>query len=186
MRTRTLLTDPAWRGADGKFSLGEVQAAIMSNHSMVVDLLLPQVRNDCAAAGADLTAACAVIGAWDGRYDADSRGAVLFREFLAAASAATSVHPDGDGVFFVEPNGPGISKTAAGAGLDGYSFLEGQRRIAAKALFARFVVAQNVRNNFGSGRRGDTGQSGRIRRRAVLVWLPIRRGRDRHTLQRDL
>src|ERR1700722_5515925 len=66
-------------------------------------------------------------------------------------------HPYGNGVLFVEANGPGISKAAAGACLGGYSFAEGQGRIEAEALFAGFIVTQNIGHDFCRRRRGDSG-----------------------------
>ena len=35
------------------------------------------------AGNADLADACKVLAAWNGRFDLDSRGAALFREFLS-------------------------------------------------------------------------------------------------------
>ena len=92
-RTRmndVLLTDPANRGADGVFSLTEIQDAIFSNRGMHAELLLPSVLAACEAtptidlAGApyDLAPACAALRGWNGEYDVDSTGAALWREFM--------------------------------------------------------------------------------------------------------
>ena len=78
-------------GADGKFTLAEIQAAVLSNRSLMADLLVPDLVERCKAAPrvtldgseVDVTNACTVLGAWDRRFDLDSRGAVLFREWLA-------------------------------------------------------------------------------------------------------
>lgn len=85
-----LLTDPAVRGADGKFSLAEIQAAIMSNRALHSELLLKGVLDACDrnkvvqvdGAPFSIVDACAVLRNWDGTYGVDSRGAVLWREYL--------------------------------------------------------------------------------------------------------
>ena len=98
-RTRmnaTLLADPDVRGSDGKFALSELQSAIMSNRSLHAEVLLKDVVAACErtpsvpvdAQPYDLTAACAVLRTWDGRYNLDSRGAALWREYMALFSAA--------------------------------------------------------------------------------------------------
>lgn len=77
-------------GTDGKFTLDEVGNAILSNRSLTADLIKDELVKRCRAhpkvaienQTVDLTEACAVLGAWNGRYDVDSRGAVLFREFI--------------------------------------------------------------------------------------------------------
>lgn len=77
-------------GRDGKFSLGEVQAAVLANRSLMADLLVPELVGRCkvnprvAVEGGeiDLTKACNVLERWDRRFDLESRGAVLFREWL--------------------------------------------------------------------------------------------------------
>ena len=92
-RTRmnvTLLTDPNVRGTDGKLSLADIQSAFFSNRTLNSEMLLPAVLADCAATRSvkvdgknfDLGPACAVLKAWDGRDNLDSKGAPLFREFL--------------------------------------------------------------------------------------------------------
>ncbi|WP_375745199.1 acylase [Corallococcus interemptor] len=77
-------------GADGKFTLEELQAAILNNRSSVAELLRPQLVERCQRTPSatyqgktvDLTQACAVLAAWNGRFDTDSVGAVLWREFI--------------------------------------------------------------------------------------------------------
>jgi acyl-homoserine-lactone acylase len=83
-------------GADGRFSRQAVQHAILANRSLAADLLAPELVARCAAtprveAGGqvvDLGGACAVLAAWDHRLDLDSRGAVLFREWLGQYTPA--------------------------------------------------------------------------------------------------
>jgi acyl-homoserine-lactone acylase len=84
-------------GTDFRFSLEELQAAILSNRSMSAQLLLHDVAQRCppGATGTarnrtvDLTQACAVLNDWNtradgGRYDIGSVGAVLWRELMGA------------------------------------------------------------------------------------------------------
>ena len=81
-------------GDDGKFTVDELKAAIMGNHSLVADLMLPAVLERCDGAttvsvdgaSVDVRTICEVLGAWDRRFDPDSVGAVAWREFLATFS----------------------------------------------------------------------------------------------------
>ncbi|MEX2301810.1 MAG: penicillin acylase family protein [Bryobacterales bacterium] len=83
-------------GEDGKFNLDEIAQAVLSNRGLAAALIQPDLVARCrqqpsAALGAeriDLTAACGVLEKWDGRYDLESRGAVLFREFIAQYESA--------------------------------------------------------------------------------------------------
>ena len=76
-------------GRDGKFSLAEVQAAVFANRSLTADLLVPELVGRCKAnprvavdgVEVDLSKACLVLERWDRRFDLESRGAVLFREW---------------------------------------------------------------------------------------------------------
>lgn len=96
LRTRMnvrLLDDAAAAGPsgkDGRFSLDELWAAVFSNRSLSEELLRAPVVERCTAAktvavgdaSVALADACRVLAAWDGRSDLDSRGAVLWREFM--------------------------------------------------------------------------------------------------------
>ena len=85
-RTRmniTHLEDENATGADGKWSLAEVQAAILSNESLTADILLPDLLALCENEGLN-AGACAVLGDYNGTLNTDSVGAVLFREWLFA------------------------------------------------------------------------------------------------------
>lgn len=96
LRTRmnaTLLTDTSPGGPtgdDGKFSLREMQQALLSNHSLTADLLLDALLTACAEHPSalvdeqrvDLGNACTVLRGYDRRLDLDSEGAVLFREWI--------------------------------------------------------------------------------------------------------
>ncbi|MDP9463346.1 MAG: penicillin acylase family protein, partial [Actinomycetota bacterium] len=89
-----LLTDPAVRGDDGKLSLAEVQAAIMSNRALHSELLLPGVLDACDRnelvlvddVPFSIVEACTALRNWDGTYGVDSRGAALWREYLSLFS----------------------------------------------------------------------------------------------------
>jgi acyl-homoserine-lactone acylase len=77
-------------GRDGKFNLQELQTAVLANRSLTADLLLPELVERCKATpratvdgqDVDLTGACAVLERWDRRFDLESRGAVLVREWI--------------------------------------------------------------------------------------------------------
>jgi acyl-homoserine-lactone acylase len=67
-------------GSDGLFTLDEMAAALLSNRSLAAELLKDPLVAACEAAS--MGEPCAVLKAWNGRFDLDSRGAALFREFL--------------------------------------------------------------------------------------------------------
>ena len=77
-------------GADGKFNRNEMQTALFSNESLTADMLLPELLEACAAnpqrvidrVTVDLQEACGTLTAWDRRFNSESRGAVLFREWI--------------------------------------------------------------------------------------------------------
>lgn len=110
-RTRenaTLLDDtgaggPA--GDDGLFTLDELSAAALANTGFTARMLREDVVERCGdappvtveavgdapdgglpASTVDLTDACGVLASWDGVYDTESRGAVLWREFVGRFS----------------------------------------------------------------------------------------------------
>ncbi|MCB9663992.1 MAG: penicillin acylase family protein [Alphaproteobacteria bacterium] len=93
-------------GADGRFDLAEVEAAALSMRSSLVEVALDAVRARCAGltsvrhdgADLDVTAACATLDAWSGRYTADAKGAVLWRELLSAFDAG-DLNDQGGGLF---------------------------------------------------------------------------------------
>jgi len=78
-------------GDDGKFNITEVQDALFGNQSLTAQLLLPELLAACEAnpeqslsdgTEVDLSDACDVLTAWDQAFNNESRGAVLFREWL--------------------------------------------------------------------------------------------------------
>ena len=114
--------DKGASGADGLFTLAELQAMIFSDRVWTaedladplvarcqgkakVSFLLgskgqvcPQADSGTACKNAtptevDLAPACATLGAWDKRFTAQSKGAALFREFLVRAPAPLYANP---------------------------------------------------------------------------------------------
>ncbi len=78
-------------GNGGRVDLAGLQQAAFANRSLTADLLVPELVARCQASPfvtiedreIDLTPACAVLDGWDHRFDLDSRGAVLFREWVS-------------------------------------------------------------------------------------------------------
>ena len=66
-------------GAPG-FTLGTLQRVFFGNRNLAAELLRDPIVAACRLGPADVQPACGVLAAWDLRADADSRGAVLFRE----------------------------------------------------------------------------------------------------------
>ena len=82
------LENEAARGDDGKWSIAEIQAQILSNDSLSASLLLPELRSLCTLESTDMDdGACDAISAYDGQLNIKSEGAVLFREWLYAYQA---------------------------------------------------------------------------------------------------
>jgi acyl-homoserine-lactone acylase len=83
-------------GEDDKFSLEEMAAALLSNRSYTAELLKPELVSACKeqtrargrAGQVELGEACAVLEAWNNRFDLDARGAVLFREWIGQYDGA--------------------------------------------------------------------------------------------------
>ena len=77
-------------GENGKFNLDEMGNAILSNRSLAGEMLRDELVLRCRAAtpvtvdgvAIDLTAACQALAGWDLKNNLDSRGSVLFREFI--------------------------------------------------------------------------------------------------------
>jgi len=93
LRTRmglTLMDDAA--GDDGKFTIEELETALLSNRAYLAELVLPDLISQCEQQGAtpvivsatlskDVSASCAALKAWNGKQDNDSKGGALLREF---------------------------------------------------------------------------------------------------------
>lgn len=68
---------------EGEFSISRIQQTLFANESLAARLLQPALAQACADTE-ELAAACAAISGFNGRFDEDSRGALLFREWLAS------------------------------------------------------------------------------------------------------
>ena len=85
-----------YAGKDGRFNMIEIQSALFGNDSLSAKLLLPELLNACKESpkrlvneqSIDISASCNVLAAWDGKFDIESRGAVLFREWITRYPAA--------------------------------------------------------------------------------------------------
>lgn len=69
-------------GPGGRMTPDDVVASVLGNHSLLAELLLDDVV--ARLRGAGLGAEADLFAAWDRRFDLDSVGAVLWREFLAS------------------------------------------------------------------------------------------------------
>jgi acyl-homoserine-lactone acylase len=77
-------------GADNKFSLAELQSVMTDNRSLYSTDFRNQLVTHCQAVtdfvlngeSIDLSVACGVLANWDGRYNTDSIGAHIMREFM--------------------------------------------------------------------------------------------------------
>ncbi|QSQ16307.1 penicillin acylase family protein [Myxococcus landrumensis] len=81
-------------GADNLFTVAELENAILGNRGMTAELLRDQVVARCTGVPTvqvnttviNISQGCAALAAWDGRYDATSKGAALWREFSGSFS----------------------------------------------------------------------------------------------------
>jgi len=79
-------------GEDGRFSLAEMKNALFSNRSLAAELLREELVAACEGVDTvdvegekiDIREARQIIAAYNGQLDLDSKGAVLFREWLTA------------------------------------------------------------------------------------------------------
>jgi acyl-homoserine-lactone acylase len=111
----TMLTevrDGGASGADGKFTREELEAALFSNRSFTAELLREQVVQRCQGKSTgsfngqqvDITRACAALAGWDGRYNLDSVGPVVWREWLGTYAYLNDLHEGGE--LFATPFSP--------------------------------------------------------------------------------
>lgn len=83
-------SDYGYAGDDGKFNRDEMQTALFSNDSLTGAMLLPELLAACREnpnrvideVRVNLGEACAVLTNWDRSFNSESRGAVLFREWI--------------------------------------------------------------------------------------------------------
>jgi acyl-homoserine-lactone acylase len=87
-------------GEDGLFSVSEIQAALMDNSGLTAHLLKDELVERCKQTpivyisdiSVELLPACTILSEWDNRYNANSEGAVLFREWLTRYSYWSTMH----------------------------------------------------------------------------------------------
>ena len=86
-----LSSDDGDAGDDGLFSRIEIRDSAVGNRAFTADMLLDDVVDRCRDAsveGSIDVAICDVLANWDGRFDLDSVGAGVWREFIATFSNA--------------------------------------------------------------------------------------------------
>ena len=101
-------------GGDGLWTLEELEAAALGGRASMAELLRPAVVARCAAADpstlaawplgggtVDLTDACALLEAWDGKLTVDSVGAVIWRELLSSGAFGGNDLRDAGALFAV-------------------------------------------------------------------------------------
>jgi acyl-homoserine-lactone acylase len=85
-------------GTDGlpgnKFTMQNLQQIALSNRALAADLFLPDTLALCQTPAAQqaVAAECAVLAAWDGKFELSSIGAQLFREYFQRARTIPNVY----------------------------------------------------------------------------------------------
>ncbi|MEW2487166.1 penicillin acylase family protein [Streptomyces sp. NPDC048411] len=98
MRTRGAIEDVSAMAAKGRLTVGDLQEQQYANRAPAGDRAAADLARACAvlpdaaAAGSDgravdVSAACDVLARWDRKFDASSRGALLFDRFWRRATA---------------------------------------------------------------------------------------------------
>ncbi len=85
LRTRSNFTETETMLAAGKLDHARAAALAFGNKSLAADMAMPELLNLCAKAEDAAARGCAALAKWDRRFDADSRGARLFRAFWPQA-----------------------------------------------------------------------------------------------------
>ncbi len=108
LRTRLGVSQTLARlsNADGlggtKFTLPLLQQIALSNRAYSADLFLPDVLALCGTeAAASVKSLCAVLGAWDRKFDLTSKGAHLWLEFFLNAVGTVGAAPKIPNVYTV-------------------------------------------------------------------------------------
>jgi len=84
LRTRSNFIETPAALAAGKLDHARAEALAFGNKSLAAELVLPRLEPLCAAAQDAAARGCAALAKWDRRFEADSRGARLFRAFWQA------------------------------------------------------------------------------------------------------
>ncbi len=113
LRTRMNALELAKGTANNKLSLQDVKNASLSNHAITASLIRAELVERCTKTPTtivnkekvDIKEACTILTNWDERFDLDSKGAVLFREFIGAVSDSGYSHMGftGEGTLFATP-----------------------------------------------------------------------------------
>jgi acyl-homoserine-lactone acylase len=130
-------------GSNGRFSVDELWATVFGNKSLSADLLRAPVVERCASTETvmlqeqrvPLSEACRVLKAWDGRSDLDSRGAVLWREFITQIPPADGARLFATRFSAADPIGTPRGLAAA----------DGNRDIALEALGRAVQILERAR-----------------------------------------
>jgi acyl-homoserine-lactone acylase len=89
LRTRSNFVETAALIADGKIDHARAQAHAFANKSLAADMAVEPVVKLCADAvllPQTVALGCSVLDGWDRRFEAESRGAALFRAFWPKAA----------------------------------------------------------------------------------------------------
>jgi len=82
LRTRSNFTETEAMLAGGKVDHARAEALVFANKSLAADMVVEQVLALCADKP-EVARGCTVLAGWDRKFEADSRGAALFRSFWA-------------------------------------------------------------------------------------------------------
>ncbi|MGB3471469.1 MAG: penicillin acylase family protein, partial [Erythrobacter sp.] len=80
LRTRSNFTETEGALAAGKMDHAAAQALVFGNKSLAADMVVDAVNEQCFKFHV-VAKACVVLDEWDGRFEADSKGAYLFVTF---------------------------------------------------------------------------------------------------------
>ncbi|THU04168.1 penicillin acylase family protein [Lampropedia puyangensis] len=121
-------------GADGYggrlVTSAVLQQLVLNNRNFSAELLLPDVLAQVCDSPSDLVFACEVLGAWDGRGEADSRGAILWQAMWAHLDLE-----DADFELFAEPFDPARPiDTPSGLNADAVDTIRAALRQAVEVL----------------------------------------------------
>jgi acyl-homoserine-lactone acylase len=86
LRTRSNYTETAALLAGGKLDHARAEAMVFANKSLAADMTVAPMLALCAGTAAqaeNVARGCKALAGWDRRYEAESRGAALFRAFWA-------------------------------------------------------------------------------------------------------
>lgn len=103
-RTRLNLVMAAELADQGGLSIDAALDAMVNNRSITAERLLPQVMERMRSAG--LNRVAQVLEDWDGRYELDSQGAILWRELMAGFTTTDLIDHGGLYADHFDPSNP--------------------------------------------------------------------------------